>query len=392
MHIASDGSFFLTIEETNEQRIKLGLKPLKVGNDTKNTVIVDQKEDEASEIQKRIELAKIKRKEREFKRKQGIDSDDENQEAKEKLKKEQKKKILAFEEEEEELHRPNAKVYDLSSSKPAIASDFEALKKKKVKNIRVKEKTSQIGVTDDLLQLMEMNSSIDEIHLAKRSENRLTKREEKNLLEEKEKDRTYQEAIDKAQEESMVLHGSDKMLVDEDNLNISGKIFDSTKHFVKTLAVENVKTEPQDATINKRKRKNVSVRSKDEENNVNMDVDADNTNSEILDVKQEIKEEEDVKKDIIQPENLVKEPLVSDGLLATIEFASLQGFLEDKRVGRSKDRSHIEERLKPTALGYDDEADFVIEHLDRHGNSLTPKEAYREFSHKYHENSGTKSS
>lgn len=417
MHVANDGSFYLTIEETNEERKRLGLKPLKLNNEQKVTLVTPSdrngKEDE-SETLKRIELTKVKRKEREMKRLQGLDDEEEETpKLKQKKKKDANKMVFDFEDEEETLTNnvniepksSNAKVYDLSSSKPVIASDFEAVKKKKKRNIRVKEKSSDDTSGGDLLAMMEVNASKilddEEVHHASRLTERITRREQDLLLEEKEKDKKYQEAIDKAHDQSKVLQSSFNSMItkqeeqEEENI-LGGKVYNTTKEFVKTVSAEKNKvtpdtsvhvkkeqTEPETTKINKRKQKTMSLKSKDdqvdkmEEESSHEAENGQAENSEVV-VKTEDMADEEMK--------LIEEPLVSDGLLATIDFAHRQGFLEDKRVGRSgKDRSHVEERTKKRVFK-DEDDDFVIVHLDKYGRELTPKEAYVQFSQSYQGN------
>ncbi|KAF0985144.1 hypothetical protein FDP41_000183 [Naegleria fowleri] len=396
MHVANDGSFYLSIEETNEIRKKLGLKPLNVTNQTTTSASSDLKdepkneEDEASEVHKRIELAKIKRKERELKR---IKGEDDEEDIKPTVVKKEKQVILETNEDDEEIIQKSSKskFYDLHASKPSIASDFEVVKKKKAKNIRVKDKLSEPSATSsgtDLLAMMELNASMldEEIKPTSRAERTLTRREENILLEEREKDRSYQEAIDKAHEQSKILHQSftpnfESNREEDFELNYNqGKKYDATKHFVKTISIEKSANEEEETVINKRKRKSQSLRTKDADGDHVME-ETSQTTTVVPTI--EVKKEEEPQ---ILQEEIIKEPLVSDGLLATLEFAKQQGFLEDKRVGRNKDKSHIEERQKSKLLDNNEDIDFVIEHLDQYGRATTPKQAYINFSHSYHGN------
>ncbi|KAG2381758.1 hypothetical protein C9374_006142 [Naegleria lovaniensis] len=395
MHVANDGSFYLTIEESNELRKKLGMKPLNVTTNQTATSLergIEPKneEDETSEVHKRIELAKIKRKERELKR---IKGEDDEEDIKPTVVKKEKRVILETNEDEEMIQNSSkTKVYDLHASKPTIASDFEAVKKKKAKNIRVKEKLSDASITTsgaDLLSMMELNAAVlgEESKATSRTERKISRREENLLLEEREKDRNYQEAIDKAHEQSKVLHQSfssnfETNREEDSILNYNhGKKYDATKHFVKTISIEKADNE-EEAVINKRKRKSQSLRTKDADGDQVME-EASQTTTIVQTT--EVKKEEEEPPTNLQ-EELIKEPLVSDGLLATLEFAKRQGFLEDKRVGRNKDKSHIEEREKSKLLEVNEDIDFVIEHLDQYGRATTPKQAYINFSHSYHGN------
>ncbi|KAL9653767.1 hypothetical protein ABK040_008633 [Willaertia magna] len=152
------------------------------------------------------------------------------------------------------------------------------------------------------------------------------------------------------------------------------------KQEIKEEEMNDNNTNQDETGIKKRKRKNINLKSKQDDNRQNFEIDNNNENNPEMDNQQDQQQSgEEVK--------LFEEPLVSNGLLATIQFASMKGFLEERRAGRSKDKSHKEEKLKSNIFQYDEEdIDFVIRHTDEFGRELTPKEAYRQFSHSYHGN------
>ncbi len=131
---SSSSEISMSIEETNKLRISLGLKPLKVTESEVQKEQVQQQEantdDEAKQVQKRIEMAKIRRRERELLRTKGLgeDSDDDDsissfvqkQRDTTRLKKEAEEKARQLEEEElEQDKRPLYTEKDVKNLKVA---------------------------------------------------------------------------------------------------------------------------------------------------------------------------------------------------------------------------------------------------------------------------------
>jgi U4/U6.U5 tri-snRNP-associated protein 1 len=329
-------------------------------------------------------------------------------------------------------------VYSIGESETrTIATDYmtkeEAEKKTTIKKRKSKRKKRSRDTTDSeeptpvtaTIDLTPINTDGRKDH-GSRSDNSYHKRqEEEQLQKQRENLRAYEMGVTKAMEHSKVLYAN---AVDDEEVllpNIQNRqarkraedavtealvlyenmpeqivpsentvIFNATEEFAKHIELkreEDEETKPRIVQIKHEEPEQMDIepeanittviKRRSNRGSVRDSRSDDNDNTFVAPVVQpQVKQEEETKH-----VEVISEPIIASGTAAALQFAQQKGLISElEYAGRRKDQRV--NNLKHGALHNDtvDDDDITIEYRDKYGRIMTPKQVYREMSHKYH--------
>jgi len=121
-----------------------------------------------------------------------------------------------------------------------------------------------------------------------------------------------------------------------------------------------------------------------ETSNKEKDMNKEDKEQPITKEKEPENKEKDLEKEL---EGIVEEPLVSSSLGATLQLLKRKGLPEEQVesfIGRKTDKREDNEYFLKKGLGKTSGDSIRLEHVDEYGRRLTPKEAFRILSHRFH--------
>lgn len=370
MTLQEDGSYSLSIEETNKIRISLGLKPLIVNEENikKDQEIhkpPDRSKFEIDSTRERLEKAKWKRKERELKKIKSLGDDDEEIVPILPKKENKKKKIeetpmiinhneediaegemiltlvdkTVLNDDEDELEN-----FDLKRKKKKVKKEGEEDEEEEMKEsfiIGDKKKEEEQGkrkqnmfsldekirfTSDFKTKKSNMKKKVTEITFEDVSERDHGIRREKTV----EKSNGYEKALEKARNRSKFLESFVSQIKEQKDEEKQGIEINSTQEYYKNIKEE----EEEERSI-------ISEEPK-------------------IHIKEEPKENE-----IQQPKEhiqLIHEPIATD-IHSTLEYIEQNQLIDET-----------------------DDSEIILEERDRFGRVMTQKQRFKALAHKYHGN------